>query len=337
MPEKIVRSLCLFAESIDALNIGKLASVREKLLAKGFVIQTERCCIPLKDFALLEAALPNKNLLISIGSCNLKFVIDNFYDFCKAKRTSCHIDITEYLTEAHVDLLFRLMHEAPEKLFQFAFVVNNAPSSPYFPSANFEKNGFAIGLQPTNLAAGCKLLKDWFQNMQQVWIELADIFNDEQGFLGIDSSIAPLFEGNGSLLHFLTRILGNFDKIVLSDDFMEITAFIKKANPKPIGLCGLMLPCLEDFVLANAYENGKFNIERNLFLSMHSGLGIDTYPIGVNEAPEKVLRILQLLRQLSNRYKKPLSARFISDGKAKIGEMTDFQNQYLKDVIVRNL
>ncbi len=118
---------------------------------------------------------------------------------------------------------------------------------------------------------------------------------------------------------------------------MEITKFIKKENPNPIVLCGLMLPCLEDYDLAKEYENGNFTMERNIYLSLHSGLGIDTYPVGINESPQKILEILKLIQALSNKYKKPLSARFVSDGKAKIGEKTDFQNQYLKDVIIRSL
>ena len=43
------------------------------------------------------------------------------------------------------------------------------------------------------------------------------------------------------------------------------------------------------------------------------------------------------LQGLSAKYKKPLSARFVSDGKTRINEKTDFQNQYLKDIIVRPL
>lgn len=97
-----------------------------------------------------------------------------------------------------------------------------------------------------------------------------------------------------------------------------------------MGLCGLMLPALEDFELAKEYEKGNFSIERNIYLSLHSGLGIDTYPIGVDEKPEKMVEILKLLQSLSNKFNKPLSARFVSDGKAKIGERTNFKNQYCK-------
>jgi uncharacterized protein (UPF0210 family) len=128
-----------------------------------------------------------------------------------------------------------------------------------------------------------------------------------------------------------------FEQSVTTDIYTRITKFIKEQNPKPVGLCGMMLPCAEDFELTAEYEQGNFSIERNVFLSLHSGLGIDTYPIGVDEKPERVLEILKLLQALSNKYYKPLSARFVSDGKAKIGEYTDFQNPYLKDCIVRSI
>ncbi|KKL18353.1 hypothetical protein LCGC14_2476390, partial [marine sediment metagenome] len=122
-----------------------------------------------------------------------------------------------------------------------------------------------------------------------------------------------------------------------TDLYIQISNFIKQNNPKPIGLCGIMLPCLEDFELATEYEAGDFSIERNVYLSLHCGLGIDTYPVGVNESSQKIYEILCLLQGLSQRYHKPLSARFVSDGIAKIGEKTDLKNPYLKDVIVNPL
>lgn len=98
-----------------------------------------------------------------------------------------------------------------------------------------------------------------------------------------------------------------------------------------------MLPCLEDFELAEEYEAGNFSIERNIFLSMHCGLGIDTYPIGIDESPERIFEVLRLLHGFSTRYNKPMMARLISDGQAKVGEMTNFRNDFLKDVVVRKL
>jgi uncharacterized protein len=119
--------------------------------------------------------------------------------------------------------------------------------------------------------------------------------------------------------------------------YTTITKFIKEQNPRPVGLCGMMLPCAEDFELTAEYEAGNFSIERNIYLSLHSGLGIDTYPIGLDEKPERVVEIMKLLQSLSSKYNKPLSARFVSDGKAKVGDKSDFQDQYLKDCVIRSL
>jgi len=153
--------------------------------------------------------------------------------------------------------------------------------------------------------------------------------------MGIDSSVAPLYEGKSSLIGIIRRFYNSFSDSVTSDVYLKISKFIKDHNAKAVGLCGIMFPCLEDFELAEEYDKGNFTIERNIFLSLHSGLGIDTYPIGIDESPERVFEILKVLQALSKKYNKPLSARFVSDGKARIGDMTDFQNQYMKDVVVR--
>jgi uncharacterized protein (UPF0210 family) len=211
------------------------------------------------------------------------------------------------------------------------------PASPYYPSAYHSKNGFALGLQSTNLAANCHSVEEWLENMRFVWQDIMTLFADEPDFIGIDSSIAPLADGDSSFIAFIETVHKPFPEAVTSDIFTQISSFIKSENPQATGLNGLMFPCLEDAALARQYERGEFTIERNIFLSLHCGLGIDTYPIGIDESAERVLEILQLLRALSIRYNKPLSARFVSDGKTKIGQQSDFQNQYLQDAVLRKL
>jgi uncharacterized protein (UPF0210 family) len=164
-----------------------------------------------------------------------------------------------------------------------------------------------------------------------------ELLSEEEGFLGIDSSVAPMYSGNSSLVNIIRRFYGSFSASVTTDIFMKISRFVKAGNPKAVGLCGIMFPCLEDFELADEYDAGNFNIERNIFLSLHSGLGIDTYPIGVDESPERVFDILKVLNAFSRKYNKALSARFVSDGMTRIGEKSDFQNQYMKDVVIRPL
>src|SRR5262249_16316839 len=198
-------------------------------------------------------------------------------------------------------------------------------------------DGFAVGLQATDLSEGCYTLQGWLDRMKAVWAEIDAICSAEAGFLGIDTSIAPLGAGRGSFIHFMKRLGRDFSGSVTTDVYLKITRFINEAPPKKVGLCGIMFACLEDFDLAAEYDHGNFPIERTAFLALHSGLGIDTYPLGIDERPERIAEVLKLVQGLSNKYRKPLSARFVSDGRAKIGEVTHFGIPYLKDVVIRPL
>lgn len=331
---KIIRSVCYFTDNPSSEIADKLTNIAKILEDKGYLIQTKRMCSAGHDID----ALAGKADYLSIGTITYDEAIERLPKFYETQNLNFNIELaSEYIDTKYAELLFKIIRERPDKTFSFTFVFNNASSSPFFPSASYEKNGFAIGLQPTDLSENCTSLEQWFSAMKSCWDEIADTFKENPEFLGIDSSIAPLLGGKGSLVNFVKRLNVTFDHSVTTDLYTKITKFIKENNPKLVGLSGMMLPCLEDDELAEEYEQGNFSIERNIFLSLHSGLGIDTYPIAVDEKPERVIEILTLLQALSNKYKKPLSARFVSDGKAKIGEKTDHQNQYLADVVLRSL
>ena len=134
--------------------------------------------------------------------------------------------------------------------------------------------------------------------------------------------MAPLF--NGSFFALLKKVAETeqyamndedaLSTIATSDLLMRITRRLKESK-FGVGLNGIFMPALEDFELAQEYEAGRFSIERNIFVSLHSGLGIDTYPIGVDESRQRVVDILRCVQGLSNKYNKSLSVRFVSDGK----------------------
>lgn len=338
--EKIIRSICSFSKQIDPILIKEQEALVQQLKKAGFSIQTQRFCASEASISEIEQQFSgNENeYLFAIGSLDRKQTQPQLGAFLQAQTPiAFNLQISDEVRPEDVDVLFQIIQKAPSKTFHFTFSFNNAYNSPYFPASNFGKAGFSIGLQPTNLATGRNSLDAWFSNMKQVWLELTDLFKDNPSFLGIDSSIAPLFGGESSFIHFIQQLSPSFNRACSSPIFTQVSNFIKQDNPKPIGLCGLMFPCLEDFELAKLYEIGAFDIERNIFLSLHSGLGIDTYPIGIDESRERVLEILQLMLALSNKYQKPLAARFVSDGKTKIGQQSNFENQYLKDVIIRAL
>lgn len=335
---KIVRTICYFSDSPSEKIVHKLGEIERTLTDNNFLVQTKRLCSAKKDIRQLELTVKADSMYLSIGSLSIDEAKSKLEDFFSSKNTAFNIDVTSAkIDRGDEDILFQIMRNKPDKTFLFAYVFNNASSAPFFPSAAYVRNGFSIGLQPTDLSLDCKSIEEWLHKMRVVWEEMNQLFKNNADFLGIDSSIAPLNNETGSFVGFIKRLGGDFTHTVTTSMYLEITRYIKENNPKPVGLCGMMFPCLEDIELANEYEKGNFSIERNIYVSLHSGLGIDTYPIGVDENPMKVAGILALVQGLSDKYKKPLSVRFVSDGKAKIGEKTDFQNQYLKDVIVRPL
>lgn len=338
MKNAIVRSVCYFDKHPQKETVSNVYTVAKKLAGAGYVVQTKRICSPFESPDAIEDRLDDHEILLSVGSLSFQNAVEMLPLFYKTKTVSFTVDLTkEFIDVSHVNILRDVIKHKPDLTFRFAYVFNNRPLSPYFPSAVYERDGFALGLQPTDLAEGCNSLEEWFSAMQTNWRKLYELFSGDQRFLGIDTSIAPLFEGSSSLIHFIKRLGFSFSESVTTDIYVQITNFLQANNPKPVGLCGLMMPCLEDFELAKEYEEGNFSLERNMFLSLHCGLGIDTYPIGVDENPKRIVQILQLVQGLSNKYKKPLSARFVSDGKAKIGERTNFQNEYLQDVVIRPL
>jgi len=336
---KIIRTICYFTNEPGGKTLARLSEISDCLIQDGYEIQTNRVCSPaIEKIKELDSSFSDDYHCFSVGTLDRTEILEQLNNLGMTRDVSFNLDLTQSdINQSDTQILFEIIRKAPAKTFNFTYVFNNPPSTPYFPSGNYVGEGFSIGLQPTDLSVDCDSLEEWLFRIGEVLNEINRIFSKEQDFLGIDSSIAPLFEGRSSLIYFLRRIGYDFNYSVTTDIFLRMADFIKKENPRPIGLCGLMFPCLEDFGLAEEYEKGNFSIERNVFLSLHSGLGIDTYPIGIDESPEKVLDILRLVQGLSNKYKKPLSIRFVSDGKTKIGERTDFQNQYLKDVVVRGL
>ncbi len=336
--KKIVRTVCLFSDRVTPDEIKKIEMISSVLRDNGFTLQTRRICLPEYNTVFDKNELTDKNILLSLGEQSFDKIDKNLADFLVSDNKSISLDLTkEEISEKHVDVLFKIINKKPENTFRFTYGFNTPFSSPYFPSAKFKQKGFSVGLQPTDLSEESKNLNEWLEEMKKVWIELDLLLKNIDGYLGIDSSIAPLFSGSSSLVNFIKRIGLDFNHSVTTDTYTTISKFIKSENPNPVGLCGLMFPCLEDFELADEYEKGNFSIERNIFLSLHSGLGIDTYPIAIDQDKKRVVEILKLIQQLSNKYSKPLSVRFVSDGVAKIGEKTNFQNGYLKDVIVKVL
>ena len=335
---KIVRSLCLFTQRPSQRAVGRLGRLAARLETAGYVVQTQRLCSPDVDAVFGLDRRADGSIFSSVGRQELVQATKMVDRFCAAHNVALNVEASaDQIDDRHVGLLMSIIQKCAAKTFSFTFTFNNAVSSPYFPSATYEKDGFAIGLQPTDLSVGCTTVAEWLDQMRASWTEIDLVMAGEPDYLGTDTSIAPLGDRAGSLVDLMGRIGPGFEPAITSGVFLRIADFIKSPSTKRIGLCGLMFPCLEDFRLATEYERGAFSVERCLFLSLQSGLGLDAYPIAMDERPTRIVEVLTLLQGLSNKHNKPLSARFISDGMARIGQRTNLRSRYLRDVEVRAL
>ena len=338
MTQKVIRSICYFTKNPAEETVKLVSSLSDNFTNKNFLVQTKRICSPNKQRIRELDQKYGEEFTFSFGTLLKDEIVKDFDILFNNVNIHFNLDLTDKEIDlSDTKILFDLIKKRPDKTFNFTYVFNNTASAAFFPAATYSQEGFSIGLQPTDLSVGCNRLDEWFVKMKKTWDEINSLLSDNSLFLGIDSSIAPLLTEEGSFIGFVKRLRMNFSESTTTDFYLKITSYIKSHNPKPIGLCGLMFPCLEDAELAREYEAGNFSLERNLFLSLHCGLGVDTYPIGIDEEPNKVLEILKVIQGLSNKYHKPLSCRFVSDGKTKIGGKTDFKNQYLEDVLLRSI
>jgi uncharacterized protein (UPF0210 family) len=100
-------------------------------------------------------------------------------------------------------------------------------------------------------------------------------------------------------------------------------------------LLSLMLPVVEDKVLAQRAMEERYTVQELLLYSSVSGTGLDVVPLP-GDTPENVLEnILTDVAALSLKYtSKALSARlFLIPGK-KAGDTVVFQNPYLTSCVV---
>ena len=100
--------------------------------------------------------------------------------------------------------------------------------------------------------------------------------------------------------------------------------------PEPrIGYGGLMLPVLEDSLLARRWSEGAINIDSLLAYSAVCGTGLDTVPLPGDVTEEQLVRILGDMAVLAFKWKKPLTARLQPVHGAKAGEMSAFDDPFL--------
>jgi uncharacterized protein len=235
--------------------------------------------------------------------------------------------------------------------FSFAAISMVPPGTPFFPAGfnSGNEHQFAIGLQSANVIAEAlagkknpaeaenairQKLGAFATQIEQIGKDVAK----QTGWIyeGIDLSPAPLKRDSiGAAIEAYTGgWIGSSGTLAAA---AMITRAIQSIPVTRVGYSGLMLPVLEDSVIARRWSEGSISIDGLLAYSSVCGTGLDTIPLPGRVSPEQLIKILGDVASLSVKWKKPLSARLLPIAGKDAGDRTDFDNPRLVNVLLRPL
>jgi hypothetical protein len=148
-------------------------------------------------------------------------------------------------------------------------------------------------------------------------------------FLGIDFTLAPFpaYERSiGAALEALGLPAVGLSGSVGAAAFLTDT--LDRARYKRTGFNGLMLPVLEDSVLAGRAAEGILTVQDLLLYSVVCGTGLDTVPLPGDTPVEVLESVLLDLATLAVRLGKQLTARLMPIPGEQAGERTAFDFAY---------
>jgi uncharacterized protein (UPF0210 family) len=236
--------------------------------------------------------------------------------------------------------------------FNFTATAMLKPFSPFFPGSYHTGAGrqFAIGFEGANVVrdvfakdkgnaeAAIADLTAALTKHASVAAALGKKIAEETGwtYLGIDPTPAPL--GDVSIGAAIEAFTGaRFGSSGTLTAARIITTAVKAVPEKQVGYSGLMVPVMEDKLLAERWAESTYNIDSLLAYSAVCGTGLDTIPLPGDIGPEQMERIFGDVASLAVKWNKPLSARLQPIPDKRPGDRTDFQSPFLFNTTVHAL
>jgi uncharacterized protein (UPF0210 family) len=227
-----------------------------------------------------------------------------------------------------------------------AFVPQDAP---FFPASYHLGPGhqFAIGLQSANVVAevfaanhdastASAALASALGHHARAIEAVAKEIEKSSGwtYMGMDLSPAPLKEVSigQAIENFTGTKIGSSGTLTAT---AIITNALKLVPVRHAGYSGLMLPVLEDTLLAQRWSEGALRIDDLLAYSAVCGTGLDTIPLPGDITEAQLGRIITDMASLASKWHKPLSARLLPvEGKAA-GQRTEFDDPFLVNATIQ--
>lgn len=234
--------------------------------------------------------------------------------------------------------------------FRFAAAANIPAGTPFFPVAWHQgEDSLAIGVesasvvedalrQPAENAQASNRLRNLLNQVLTPIERLGMDFAKREGrvWSGIDTSPAPAKDRSiAAAIEALTH--QPFGSAGTLEACSIVTTALKSVNVKTCGYCGLMLPVLEDPLLAQRAGEGRFGVRDLLLYSSVCGTGLDVVPVPGDTPVATLAALLRDVASLSTKLHKPLSARLFLVPQKRAGEIARFDDPWLTDSVVMKI
>lgn len=248
--------------------------------------------------------------------------------------------------QATADAIHRIGQSTPDGFgnLRLAMLANVAPEGPFFPGSyhNRSNPSFAIATEAADLAVDAlkdapslaagqeRLVNSLNEHASRLSVIVDDLVDEHMTrFAGIDFSLAPFPERTKSIgaamEHLGVEAFGAHGTLFAT---AFLTQCLRLADYPAAGYCGVMLPVLEDPVLANAATTGNFSVNDLLLYSAVCGTGLDTVPVPGDASPEQIAALLLDVAALAVSLDKPLTARLLPVPGLSAGDMTTFEFEF---------
>lgn len=304
------------------------------------------------DYASIGPAVPGVNESYQV----IPDVLSSTQNiFTAAIISSDEIGVDPVALKKSAEVIIRNSQISPNGFanLRFAALANVPPGGPFLPAAynQFENQpSFAIAVEAADLAVSAFEKADSLEfarselveRIENAAREIAAVGENlhsryKRLFDGIDFSLAPfptLAQSIGTAIENLglpgIGYHGSLAAVAILAEAIDRAEFPK------VGFNGIMLPLLEDTILArNAGDNLTLN--DLLLYSAVCGTGLDTIPLPGDVTRDQIYAVLLDLAVFAQRLGKPLTARLMPIPGKAAGEPTEFDFEYFENSKVMRL
>ena len=269
--------------------------------------------------------------------------------FATGIMTHPHRGISIEAIQDCAQIITKIAPATPDGFTNLRFCAMSAvnPFTPFFPAAYGYGPGpsFSLAIECADAAVDAfstaatvaegkiKLLKalNKAANVLQQVILKANL-QWEMPFKGFDFSLAPFPQDWCSLAGAIEQLgvprIGMMGSLSAAAILAET---LDRGEWRHVGFNGLMLPVLEDSILAQRSIEGTFTVKDLLMYSAVCGTGLDTVPLPGNVSKDAIAALLMDVAALSLRLHKPLTARLMPVPGLKAGEMTGYDFEFFEN------